>query len=101
MTRPLQISSLAASVRSKRSADWQRKRERMTRALIVVLAARAAKGCGDQARFDQYARAAREILSGDLTVDGLSPKFFSPTTKRLVSAKIYWLKLTRFDQMRG
>jgi tetratricopeptide (TPR) repeat protein len=71
----------------ERSADWQRKRERMTRALIVVLAARAAKGCGDQARFDQYARAAREILSGDLTVDGLSPKFFSPTTKRLVSAK--------------
>jgi hypothetical protein len=71
----------------ERSGDWQRKRERMTRALVVALAARAAKGCGDQARFDQYSREARAILGGDLTVDGLSPRFFSPTTKRLVNAK--------------
>ena len=71
----------------ERSGDWQRKRERMTRSLIVVLAARAAKGCGDQARFDQYAREARTLLGGDLAVDGLSPRFFSPTTKRLVNAK--------------
>ena len=26
------------------------------------------------------------MLSGNLTVDGLSPKFFSPATKRLVSS---------------
>ncbi len=71
----------------ERSGDWQRKRERITRALIVVHAARAARGCADQARFDQYSREARTILGGDLAVDGFAPKFFSPTTKRLVSAK--------------
>lgn len=71
----------------ERSGDWQRKRERITRALIVVHAARAAKGSGEQARYDQYSREATAILGSDLAVDGLSPKFFSPTTKRLVNAK--------------
>jgi tetratricopeptide (TPR) repeat protein len=70
----------------ERSGDFRRKRERSARALIAVLAANAGKGCGSQTRYDDYAREARDLLGGNLAVDGLSPKFFSPATKRLVSA---------------
>lgn len=68
------------------SGDLRRKRERITRAVIAVTAASAAKGCSDNERQEQYTREARELLSGDLDVEGMSPKFFSPSTKRLVSA---------------
>jgi tetratricopeptide (TPR) repeat protein len=70
----------------ERSGDLRRKRERNARALIVAIAAQAARSSGDQTRYEQYAREAREILGGNLAVDGMSPKFFSPTTKRLVSS---------------
>ncbi|MFI5351724.1 MAG: hypothetical protein ACHQZS_02090 [Candidatus Binatales bacterium] len=67
------------------SGDLRRKRERIVRAVIAVLAASAAKGCNSN-RYDEYFQEASEMLSGNLTVDGLSPKFFSPATKRLVSS---------------
>lgn len=70
----------------ERSGDFRRKRERITRAVIAVVAANLAAGCGDADRREQYAREARELLSGNLAVDGMSPKFFSPATKRLVRA---------------
>jgi tetratricopeptide (TPR) repeat protein len=70
----------------EQSDDFVRKRERITRAVIAVLAANAAKACGDAVRYTSWARDARELLEGDLSVDGLSPRFFSPSTKRLVSA---------------
>lgn len=70
----------------ERSGDFRRKRERITLAGIAVLAAVAAKGCGDDGRYEQYARDARDMLAGNLDVDGMSPKFFSPSTKRLVSS---------------
>jgi uncharacterized protein HemY len=70
----------------ERSGDLRRKRERTTRAVIAVIAAKAARSCDDNERRERYAREARELLSGNLTVGGLSPKFFSPTTKRLVNA---------------
>lgn len=70
----------------ERSGDARRKRERSTRAGIAITGANAAKGCGDDVRYEQYAREARELLSGNLAVDGMSPKFFSPSTKRLVGA---------------
>ncbi len=69
----------------ERSGDLRRKRERITLAGIAVLGAITAKGCGDNARYEQYARDARDMLAGNLDVDGMSPKFFSPSTKRLVS----------------
>jgi tetratricopeptide (TPR) repeat protein len=68
------------------SGDLRRKRERITRAVIAVIGANAAKACGDNARRELFEREARELLSGNLAVDGMSPKFFSPSTKRLVSA---------------
>jgi tetratricopeptide (TPR) repeat protein len=70
----------------ERSGDFNRKRERITRAVIAVLAANAAKGCGNGASSEHWANEARDLLEGDLAVDGLSPKFFSPSTKRLVSS---------------
>ncbi|HEY4678799.1 MAG TPA: hypothetical protein VIJ01_16655, partial [Candidatus Angelobacter sp.] len=70
----------------ERSGDFRRKRETIVRAVIAALAAHAAHGCSDHLRYEQYAREARDLLSGDLAVDGLLPKFFSPATKRLVSA---------------
>jgi tetratricopeptide (TPR) repeat protein len=70
----------------ERSGDIRRKRERITRAVIAVTAANAAKGCGDEVRREQWTREARELLSGNLAVDGMSPKFFSPSTKRLIGA---------------
>jgi len=70
----------------ERSGDFRKKRERITRAVIAVTASNAAKYCGDSKYREQYAQDARELLSGNLTVDGMSPKFFSPATKRLVSA---------------
>jgi uncharacterized protein HemY len=60
----------------ERSGDFDRKTERITRAVIAILAANAAKGCGNPERYDRWARDARELLEGDLAVDGLSPKFF-------------------------
>jgi tetratricopeptide (TPR) repeat protein len=68
------------------SEDFTRKRERITRAVIAILAANAASGYGDAQRYSKWARQARELLEGDLSVDGLSPRFFSPATKRLVSS---------------
>ncbi len=70
----------------ERSGDIGRKRERITRAVIATVAARAARACADDARREQYTREARELLGGNLAVDGMSPKFFSPSTKRLVGA---------------
>jgi tetratricopeptide (TPR) repeat protein len=70
----------------ERSGDFGRKREIIGRAVIAVIAANAAKGCGDQDRYERYAREARDMLSGNLAVDSMSPKFFSPATKRLVSS---------------
>jgi tetratricopeptide (TPR) repeat protein len=70
----------------ERSADLRKKRERITRAVIAVIAENAANGCGERVRQEQYGREARELLSGKLEVDGLSPKFFSPSTARLVSS---------------
>ncbi len=69
-----------------RSGDLGRKREQITRAVIAVIASIAAKEIDDRANCERYTREAREVLRGNLTVDGLSPKFFSPATKRLVSA---------------
>jgi tetratricopeptide (TPR) repeat protein len=71
----------------ERSGDFGRKRERSTRAVIAVIAAIAARSCGDQVRYEKYANEARDMLSGNLDVDRLSPRFFSPATKRLVGAK--------------
>jgi hypothetical protein len=70
----------------ERSGDIRRKRERITRAIIAAIAANAAKVCQDTRRFEQYAREARELLGGNLAVDGMTPKCFSPSTKRLASA---------------
>jgi tetratricopeptide (TPR) repeat protein len=71
----------------ERSGDLRRKRERITRGVIAVMAANAARDCGDQGRYEQYTREARDILGGNLAVDTLSPKFFSPATKRFVSSE--------------
>jgi tetratricopeptide (TPR) repeat protein len=68
------------------SEDFRHRRERITRAVIAVLAANACVACGDVIRYNSWARAAHELLEGNLDVDGLSPKFFSPSTKRLVGA---------------
>jgi hypothetical protein len=70
----------------ERSGDRGRKRERITLAGIAVIGAMAARGCEDAPRYEQYSRDARDMLSGNLDVDGMSPRFFSPTTKRLVGA---------------
>ena len=70
----------------ERSGDFGRKRQIIGRAVLAAIAANAAKGCGDQGRYEQYAQEARDVLSGNLDVDGMSPKFFSPATKRLVSS---------------
>jgi tetratricopeptide (TPR) repeat protein len=70
----------------ERSGDFRKKRERTTRAVIAVIAANAAKRCNDAIRWEQYDRDARDLLGGILDVDGLSPKFFSPSSKRLVNA---------------
>jgi len=70
----------------ERSGDFRRKRERSVRAVIAVVAALAARDCGDTARYYEYAQEARDLLSGNLDVNGLSPKFFSPSSKRLVSS---------------
>lgn len=71
----------------ERSGDFKRKRERITCAVIAVIAAISARACGENERQEQYTREARELLSGNLAVDGMSPKFFSPSTKRLVDAE--------------
>jgi|ERR1022692_1200964 tetratricopeptide (TPR) repeat protein len=71
----------------ERSGDFGRKRERSTRAVIAVIAATAARGCDDQVRYEKYVNEARDMLSGNLDVDGMSPNFFSPATKRLVGAR--------------
>lgn len=68
------------------SSHFRRKRERVTRAVIAVTAAIAAKECREDARREQWSRDAHELLSGELRVDGMSPNFFSPLTKRLVDA---------------
>jgi tetratricopeptide (TPR) repeat protein len=70
----------------ERSDDFRRKRERITRVAVAVTAANAAKGAGDTDAQERWTRDAREMLSGKLEVDGMSPKFFSPATKRQVSA---------------
>jgi tetratricopeptide (TPR) repeat protein len=70
----------------ERAGDLKKKRERITRAVIAVIATNAANGCRDSVRREQYSREARDLLSGKLEVEGLSPKFFSPSTTRLVSA---------------
>ena len=70
----------------ERAGDLRKKRERITSAVIAVIAANAANGCGESVRWEQYSREARDLLSGKQEVDGLSPKFFSPSTTRLVSA---------------
>lgn len=80
------------------SGDIRRKRERITRAVIAVIAAGAARECGDAARFESLAGEARELLSGALSVADMSPKFFSPATKRLVDATHLLLEL---DPQRG
>ena len=71
----------------ERSGDFKKKRERITRAVIAVIATISARACGENERQEQYTREARELLSGNLAVDGMSPKFFSPSTKRLVDAE--------------
>jgi tetratricopeptide (TPR) repeat protein len=71
----------------EKSEDFSHKRERITRSGIGVLAAFAAQGCGDAAKYDHWANEARELLGGDLSVDGLAPKFFSLSTKRLVRSE--------------
>lgn len=71
----------------ERSGDFRRKREHITRAVIAVTAVQAAKGSADPKAREQWARDARDLLSGNLNVDGLSPKFFSPATKRQASAE--------------
>ena len=71
----------------EKSGDFIHKRERITRAGIAVLACRAARSCGNNERADYWANEARELLRGDLSVDGLTPKFFSLSTKRLVSSE--------------
>jgi tetratricopeptide (TPR) repeat protein len=71
----------------EKSGDFAHKRERITRAGIAVLAARAAHRYGNIERADYWVNEARELLRGDLSVDGLTPKFFSPSTKRLVSSE--------------
>lgn len=63
-----------------------RERDRITRAVIAVLAANAAKTCDDKVRCNRWTGYAHELLEGDLSVNGMSPKFFSPSTKRLVSS---------------
>lgn len=68
------------------SGDFRRKRERITRVGIAVTAANAARRSADD-RAEQWTRDARDLLSGNLAVDGMSPKFFSPATKRQVSAQ--------------
>ena len=48
----------------------------------------AAKGSQNDTAREQWTRDARDLLSGNLKVDNLSPKFFSPATKRQVSAEV-------------
>jgi tetratricopeptide (TPR) repeat protein len=81
----------------ERSGDITRKRERITRAVLAVTTALAAQGVHDESRWDEYARHARELLSGDLAVDGLLPKFFSPSKKHLVSAEELLSELTLLE----
>lgn len=78
----------------ERSGDLTRKRERITRAVLAVTAAHAAHGANDEARRNEYVKQARELLSGNLAVDGLTPKFFSPTTKYLVTSEELLNELT-------
>lgn len=54
----------------EKSGDFIHKRQRITRAGIAVLAARAARSCGNNERADYWANEAREFLRGDLSVDG-------------------------------
>jgi tetratricopeptide (TPR) repeat protein len=70
----------------ERSDDFRRKRERITRAVIAVTAANAAQRCGDGVHAEVWKRESRALLGGYLKVDGLSPRFFSLLTKRLVEA---------------
>jgi hypothetical protein len=69
-----------------RSGDFNRKRERVTKTLISVLAVYGSKGSDNRPASAQWLREVHDLLSGNLTIDGLTPKFFSPGTKRLVSA---------------
>jgi tetratricopeptide (TPR) repeat protein len=70
----------------ERPGDLRQNRERITRGEIAVIGAMAARGCGDPTRYERYSRDVRDVLASILDVDGMSPKFFSPTTKRLVGA---------------
>jgi tetratricopeptide (TPR) repeat protein len=70
----------------ERSGDLRKKRERITRAVIAVIASNAAYGCDDNAKAVTYSREAHELLGGKLEVENLSPKFFSASTTRLVKA---------------
>jgi tetratricopeptide (TPR) repeat protein len=75
------------------SRDFRRKRERIVRAVIAVIAAKAARFAGDDDHYHEYAREARDLLDGNLDVGELSPKFFSPSKKRLVNASELLIEL--------
>jgi hypothetical protein len=61
-------------------------RENYTRGNSCFGSSRCAQ-LGNNERADYWANEAREFLRGDLSVDGLTPKFFSLSTKRLVSSE--------------
>jgi tetratricopeptide (TPR) repeat protein len=69
-----------------RSGDFRRKRERSTLVTIATTAVVAATHSEDQLRRIEYAAELKELLSGNLAVADLIPKFFSQTTKRLVTS---------------
>jgi tetratricopeptide (TPR) repeat protein len=71
----------------EQSRDIERKREIITRAVIIVLANQCAYRSGNLESAILYAKEAKSLLSRELTLNGLEPHFFSPNTKRLVSAR--------------
>ena len=85
----------------ERSGDFERKHERSVRAVIAVIAGLAAKSCDEFTRYEKYAREASDMLSGNLDVGGLSPRFFSPTTKRLVNSNELLLELRKDGNISG
>jgi tetratricopeptide (TPR) repeat protein len=66
--------------------DFRRKRELTTRAVIAAIATLCATECGDGPAAEQWVREGGDLLAGDLIIDGLKPRYFSPRTKRLVSS---------------
>jgi tetratricopeptide (TPR) repeat protein len=69
----------------EKAGDFRRKREITTKAVLAAMVVGAARICGDEAKVQLYRREAKELLSASLDVDGMSPRFFSPATRRLVS----------------